>query len=44
VSFTPDPHRFGKLAAFLHQSGVISTEPASWRDLFFDQAAGLDGN
>jgi NitT/TauT family transport system substrate-binding protein len=44
VSFTPDPHRFGKLAAFLHQSGVINAEPASWRDLFFDQAAGLDGN
>jgi NitT/TauT family transport system substrate-binding protein len=44
VNFTPDPHRFGKLAAFLHQSGAINAEPASWRDLFFDQAAGLDGN
>ena len=44
VSFTPEPHRFGKLAAFLHQSGVINAEPASWRDLFFDQAAGLEGN
>lgn len=44
VNFTPDPHRFGKLAAFLHQSGAINAEPSSWRDLFFDQAAGLDGN
>ncbi|MGC1778655.1 MAG: hypothetical protein WBB34_11955 [Xanthobacteraceae bacterium] len=44
VDFTPDPYRFGKLAAFLHKSGVLDSEPASWRDLFFDQAAGLDGN
>ncbi|MGA7789783.1 MAG: ABC transporter substrate-binding protein [Xanthobacteraceae bacterium] len=44
VNFTPDPHRFGKLAAFLHKTGAINDEPASWRDLFFDQAAGLDGN
>lgn len=44
VEFTPDPHRFGKLAEFLHKSGVINKEPASWRDLFFDQAKGLDGN
>jgi NitT/TauT family transport system substrate-binding protein len=44
VSFTPDPHRFGKLAAFLHKTGFVNTEPASWRDLFFDKAAGLDGN
>jgi NitT/TauT family transport system substrate-binding protein len=44
VDFTPNPHRFGKLAAFLHKTGAVDAEPASWRDLFFDQAAGLDGN
>ncbi len=44
VEFTPDPHRFGKLAEFLHKTGAVNAEPASWRDLFFDQAAGLDGN
>lgn len=44
VTFTPDPHRFEKLAAFLHKSGTISAEPASWKDLFFDEGAGLNGN
>ena len=44
VTFTPNPHRFGKLAAFLHKSGTISAEPASWKELFFDEGAGLDGN
>lgn len=44
VTFTPNPHRFGKLAEFLHKSGTISAQPASWKDLFFDQGEGLNGN
>jgi NitT/TauT family transport system substrate-binding protein len=44
VTFTPDPHRFGKLAEFLHKTGTISAEPSSWKDLFFDQGEGLNGN
>jgi NitT/TauT family transport system substrate-binding protein len=44
VNFTADPHRFEKLATFLHKSGIVSAQPASWKDLFFDQGEGLNGN
>jgi NitT/TauT family transport system substrate-binding protein len=44
MTFTPDPHHFGKLAAFLYKTGTIKAEPTSWKDLFFDQGAGLNGN
>ncbi len=44
VGFTADPHRFEKLAAFLHKSGAISAAPASWKELFFDQGEGLNGS
>jgi NitT/TauT family transport system substrate-binding protein len=44
VGFTADPHRFEKLATYLHKSGAINAQPASWKDLFFDQGEGLNGN
>jgi len=44
VNFTADPHRFGKLAAFMHKNGAVSAQPKSWKDLFFDEGAGLNGN
>jgi NitT/TauT family transport system substrate-binding protein len=44
VNFTADPHRFEKLSAFLHKSGIVNAQPASWKDLFFDQGEGLNGN
>ena len=44
VNFTAEPHRFEKLATFLHKSGVVNAQPASWKDLFFDQGEGLNGN
>ncbi len=44
MTFTPDPHRFGKLATFLYKTGTIKSEPSSWKDLFFDQGEGLNGN
>jgi NitT/TauT family transport system substrate-binding protein len=44
TGFTADPHRFEKLAAFLHKSGIVNAQPASWKDLFFDQGEGLNGN
>lgn len=44
VNFTADPHRFEKLATFLHKSGAVKEQPASWKDLFFDQGEGLNGN
>lgn len=44
VGFTADPHRFEKLAAFLHKSGIVNAQPASWKDLFFDQGEGPNGN
>jgi NitT/TauT family transport system substrate-binding protein len=44
VNFTADPHRFEKLATFMHRNGSINAQPASWKDLFFDEGAGLNGN
>jgi NitT/TauT family transport system substrate-binding protein len=44
VTFTPNPHRFEKLAEFLQKTGTINKAPSSWKELFFDDGAGLDGN
>ena len=29
---------------FIHKLGLIAKAPASWRDLFFDNGAGLVGS
>jgi NitT/TauT family transport system substrate-binding protein len=44
TGFTADPHRFEKLSAFLYKSKIVNAQPASWKDLFFDQGEGLNGN
>ena len=36
------PKKFMVFAAFMHQTGLISTEPADWHELFFDRIAGGD--
>ncbi len=44
VRYTRDPHRFGKLSEFLRQIGTIKSQPTSWKELFFDQGDGLNGD
>ena len=33
-----------KMAEFMHRVGMIKTAPASWRDLFFEEARDLPGD
>jgi len=42
--FTINPHGVGKIVGFMHETGVIQHNPGNWRNLFFDEATGLDGN
>lgn len=43
ISFTLTPHGVMRTAGFLHRTGRVKNKPASWKDLFFDNAHGLAG-
>jgi NitT/TauT family transport system substrate-binding protein len=42
--FELKPRGIMKYAAFMKQHGLIARAPATWKDVFFEEAAGLDGN
>jgi len=33
-----------KVTDFMHETGTIKVKPASWKDLFFDNAHSLPGS
>jgi NitT/TauT family transport system substrate-binding protein len=44
IEFTKVPSRVGKMVEFLHSIGSVKNKPASWKDLFFQEAQGLPGS
>jgi NitT/TauT family transport system substrate-binding protein len=42
--YTLTPQKVGKTAEFMHKIGSIKNKPASWKDLFFPEAQGLQGD
>jgi NitT/TauT family transport system substrate-binding protein len=44
VEFTLNPRAMKTYADFMYRSGTIKRLPASWSELFFDEAAGLNGS
>lgn len=44
LEFTTTPHRIMDFASFLHEQGRIKNKPASWKDLFWDNAHHLPGS
>lgn len=43
ISFTLTPHGVMRTAEFLHRTGRVKHKPASWKDLFFENAQALEG-
>ncbi len=44
VRFTTTPENVMKYAIFMHDSGSIKNQPASWKDLFFPEIQGAPGS
>jgi NitT/TauT family transport system substrate-binding protein len=44
VKWTMAPERTMQYAQFMHATGAIKTEPASWRDLFFPELPAQNGS
>jgi len=44
VEFTLTPRQIAKYAAFMRDNGQIRNQPASWKDLFFEDVHGLPGS
>ena len=44
INFTLVPQNVMKQAEFMYKAGTIKTMPASWKDLFFPEAASLQGS
>ncbi len=44
LEFTKVPSRMGTMLEFLHSIGSVKNKPASWKDLFFEEAHGLPGS
>jgi NitT/TauT family transport system substrate-binding protein len=44
IEFTLVPKRLMKVTDFMHETGTIKVKPASWKDLFFDNAHDLPGS
>ncbi len=42
--FTKVPKKTFKVAEFLHRIGTVKTKPESWKDLYFSEAHGLNGD
>jgi NitT/TauT family transport system substrate-binding protein len=43
-NFTEVPQNVMKYATFLHKTGMIANEPATWSDLFFPEIRSLPGS
>ena len=43
-SFAPEPENVMKIYRFMHHVGALKNLPATWQDLFFDDARGLSGS
>ena len=43
-AYTLMPQKVGKTADFMYKIGTIKTKPASWKDLFFSEVHGLQGD
>jgi NitT/TauT family transport system substrate-binding protein len=41
--YTTDPLNIGQMVEFMHRTGQIRVQPASWRDLFFPNMHGRSG-
>jgi len=44
VDYTTTPTSIMKIVDFMHEVGRIKKKPASWKDMFFPEAYGLDGS
>jgi len=44
MGYTKVPMRFGQLIEFMHRTGYLRNKPASWKDLFFEEAHSLPGS
>jgi len=44
IVFTLAPRNVGAIADFMYETGRIKAKPASWKDLFFPEAHGLQGS
>jgi NitT/TauT family transport system substrate-binding protein len=44
VKFTTTPENVMKYATFMHDTGSIENQPASWKDLFFPEIQGAPGS
>ena len=44
VDYTTTPVNVMKIVNFMHEVGRIKKKPASWRDMFFPEAYGLNGS
>jgi NitT/TauT family transport system substrate-binding protein len=44
MEYTKVPRRFGALIEFMYRTGYVKNKPASWKDLFFEEAHGLPGS
>ena len=42
--YTRTPKKVGKFAEFMHRTGLLKIKPASWKDMFFAEAHGLEGD
>jgi NitT/TauT family transport system substrate-binding protein len=43
-AYTLVPQKVYKTAEFMNRIGTVKHKPASWKDLFFDEVHGFDGN
>ena len=44
LEFTKTPSRAGLIASFMHSVGTLKNKPSSWKDLYFEEAHGLNGS
>jgi NitT/TauT family transport system substrate-binding protein len=44
MEYTRVPSRFGQLIEFMYRTGYVKNKPASWKELFFEEAHGLPGS
>lgn len=44
LEYTKVPSNVGRMVEFMHRVGLIKNKPASWKDLFFEEAHGLPGS
>lgn len=42
AEYGKNPHKVGKLVAFMHYVGTLKNKPESWKDLYFPEAQAGD--